>query len=49
LDELGRAAVGAQLGPQDDAARLAAGADAALYRAKAAGRDCVAPAQALGV
>ena len=39
----------AQLGPQDDAARLAAGADAALYRAKAAGRDCVAPAQALGV
>ena len=39
----------AQLGPQDDAARLAAGADAALYRAKAAGRDRVAPAQALGV
>jgi diguanylate cyclase (GGDEF)-like protein len=39
----------AQLGPQDDAARLAAAADAALYRAKAEGRDRVRPAEPLVV
>ncbi|HEX2199661.1 MAG TPA: diguanylate cyclase [Burkholderiales bacterium] len=39
----------AQLGPQDEAAQLAAAADAALYRAKAEGRDRVRAAEPLVV
>ena len=39
----------AQLGPEGDVAQLVAAADAALYRAKAEGRDRVVAAPAIGV